>query len=76
METQEMQFPYTSLTKTELAQLYLPEFTAAVARRKLNAWIARNRQLTDCLQRTGYSSRLHLLTPAQVKCIVHYLGEP
>ena len=45
-----MQFPYTSLTKTELAQLYLPEFTAAVARRKLNAWIARNRQLTDCLQ--------------------------
>ena len=24
-----MQFPYTSLTKTELAQLYLPEFTAA-----------------------------------------------
>ena len=28
-----MQFPYTSLTKTELAQLYLPEFTAAVARR-------------------------------------------
>ena len=76
METQEMQFPYTSLTKTELAQLYLPEFTAAVARRKLNVWIARNRRLTDCLQQTGYSSRLHLLTPAQVKCIVHYLGEP
>ena len=33
METQEMQFPYTSLTKTELAQLYLPEFTAAVAQK-------------------------------------------
>lgn len=69
-------FHYGALTKTELAQLYFPERLPASARRKLNYWIAHNKQLTECLVLTGYKPRNIELTPAQVDLIIEYLGEP
>ena len=67
---------YTTLTKTELAQMYLPQVTPAVARRKLNEWILRNQPLTRALAQTGYTPSTRTLTPAQVRLIILHLGEP
>ncbi|MBP1613624.1 MAG: hypothetical protein H6Q13_1072 [Bacteroidetes bacterium] len=76
MENNDLMLLYTTLTKTELAQMYLPEATPAVARRKLNEWILRNQPLALALAHTGYTHSTRMLTPAQVRLIIQYLGEP
>jgi len=76
MENNDLMLLYTTLTKTELAQMYLPEATPAVARRKLNEWILRNQSLTAALLQTGYGHSTRMLTPAQVRLIIQHLGEP
>lgn len=63
-------------SKSQLAALYLPDIQPASARRTLRCWIAKNTPLQDALAQTGYSEKAILLTPAQVKLIFFFLGEP
>ncbi len=76
MENTDLTLLYTALTKTDLAQMYLPQTTPAVARRKLNEWISRNNSLVCLLRQTGYTPCTRMLTPAQVRLIIEHLGEP
>ena len=69
-------FLYGPMTKTELALLYLPERNQITARRMLNTWILRHKELYSELVKSGYSARHILLTPVQVRLIIRYLGEP
>ena len=55
-------------SKSQLATLYLPHIQPASARRTLRSWIAKNTAL--------YSDKAILLTPAQVRLIFRFLGEP
>ena len=54
----------------------LPHIQSASARRTLRSWIAKNTALQNELARTGYSDKAILLTPAQVRLIFRFLGEP
>ena len=63
-------------SKSQLATLYLPHIQPASARRTLRSWIAKNTALQNELARTGYSDKAILLTPAQVRLIFRFLGEP
>lgn len=63
-------------SKSQLATLYLPHIQPASARRTLRSWIAKNTALQNELARTGYSEKAILLTPAQVRLIFRFLGEP
>ena len=65
-----------SMTKSELAKLYLPDHTNHSAVNTLVYWIAYNRPLTEALQNTGYRKTQKLLTAKQVELIYEYLGEP
>lgn len=62
--------------RTELAQLYCPDLTAGAAWRKLKRWIALNRDLTQKLQKLGYTHSQRTFTPKMVVHIFYYLGEP
>lgn len=62
--------------RTELAALYCPNLAPVSAWRKLKKWIAAHPTLPDRLAATGYTSRAHGFTPAQVSLIVDALGEP
>lgn len=64
------------MTKTELAQMYLPELTPAMARQQLNRWIRKNESLHRELRATGWEISTILLTPAQIKLIEKHVGEP
>ena len=66
--------PHTGIQ--QLATLYLPHIQPASARRTLRSWIAKNTALQNELARTGYSDKAILLTPAQVRLIFRFLGEP
>ena len=63
-------------TKSELARLYFPGSAVHVATNRLSRWIARNEELQEALQATGYQPRNRCLTARQVQLIVHFLGEP
>ena len=63
------------LSKKELAQKYLPYYTARSAENRLMAWIRQIPELMDRLAETGYRDRQRLLTPQQVELIECYLGE-
>lgn len=62
--------------RTELAQLYCPDLTAGAAWRKLKRWIGLNRDLTQKLQKLGYTHSQRTFTPKMVEHIFYYLGEP
>ena len=62
--------------RTELAQLYSPHLSAGAAWQKLRAWISLYPGLTDQLSAAGYTPRLRMFTPRQVRMIVEALGEP
>ena len=62
--------------RTELAQLYCPRLTADAAWRKLKRWIALNGDLTQELQKLGYTHSQRTFTPRMVEHIFYYLGEP
>jgi len=62
--------------KGELAGMYMPKATVAVARAYLISWIKNNEQLKKELEEAGYTSRAKLLTPKQIEIIFNYLGEP
>lgn len=66
----------STCSKSELAQLYLPNVSPAAARRTLSTWIEKNPKLKAALLETGYSDEAVLLTPLQVQLHFKYLGEP
>lgn len=60
----------------ELAQVYNPGVTAETAAKRLRTWIQVNQSLKRELTARGWQKGTRLLTPLQVKTIVHYIGEP
>ncbi len=65
-----------SYTKQELALLYFPEATPAVASAHLMRWILRNDLLMEKLRESGYGKHHKEFTPLQVSHIIFFLGEP
>ena len=57
--------------RMELAQAYLPNYTARGAWRKLRQWFSINPRLSPLLQK-----KERLLTPAEVELVFRELGEP
>ena len=65
-----------SYTKQELALLYFPDATPAVASAHLMRWIQRIPDLLQKLAATGYGKNCKEFTPMQVSYIIYFLGEP
>lgn len=63
-------------TLTELSEMYFPNSTQRSALNQLKRWINYNNQLLSALEQKGYQNKQRYLTPAQVKLIIEYLGEP
>ena len=71
------QFEVRSYTKKELALAYFPNVTDPhIATNRLMRWIVRNTELMEQLEKHGYQKQFRFFTPAQVRLIVYYLGEP
>lgn len=70
------EFRIRPYTKSQLARLYFPESTEAVARNRMARWIARCRPLLEALESANYSINNHWYTPHQVRLIVEYFGDP
>lgn len=64
------------MTKSELAQKYLPDLTERSAVNRMMAWINASEPLLQKLQATGYNKKQRIFTALQVKLIFEYLGEP
>lgn len=56
--------------------LYCPQQCISVALQTLYRWIRMNRLLMAELEAVGYNKFRHCYTPAEVRLIVKYLGEP
>ena len=65
-----------SYTKQELALLYFPDATPAVASAHLMRWIQRIPDLLQKLAATGYGKNCKEFTPMQVSYILYFLGDP
>lgn len=72
----EPHFRIRCYTKGELALLYTPWVERKSAARNLRRWIVRNSELSNVLQTLGYRPSDRILSAAQVREIVRYLGEP
>ena len=68
--------PLSSLTKSELAQLYFPGAPRSSALRLLHKYITSAHGLLPELERVGYQRASRRLTRRQVQLIFEYLGEP
>ena len=66
----------SSLTKSELAQLYFPGAPRSSALRLLHKYITSAHGLLPALERVGYQRASRRLTRRQVMIIFEYLGEP
>ena len=64
------------MTKSQLAQLYMPDKKRRTATNRLSEWINYCPQLLTALLATGYKKKQKDFTPAQVQLIYEYLGEP
>ncbi len=65
-----------AMKKGELARLYFPTATTAVATNRLMRWVNQCAPLLKDLEPTGYHRSQKLLTARQVSIIVRHLGEP
>lgn len=65
-----------AMGKAELALLYAPDQTPAVAVKRLVKWMRLHPLLTEEINATGYRSRQKQLSARQVEIIFKYLGEP
>ena len=68
--------PPSSLTKSELAQLYFPGAPRSSALRLLHKYITSAHGLLPALECVGYQRASRRLTRRQVQLIFEYLGEP
>ena len=66
----------SSLTKSELAQLYFPGAPRSSALRLLHKYITTAHGLLPALEQVGYQRASRRLTRRQVMIIFEYLGEP
>ena len=66
----------SSLTKSELAQLYFPGAPRSSALRLLHKYITTAHGLLPALEQVGYQRTSRRLTRRQVQLIFEYLGEP
>ena len=66
----------SSLTKSELAQLYFPGAPRSSALRLLHKYITSAHGLLPALLATGYRVNDRHFTRRQVQLIFEYLGEP
>lgn len=73
---EEKEFRVRSYGRTELALMYSPELTPTSAYRKLVRWIRRQPELSSYFIRNGKMPTSRCFTPADVRQIVCYLGEP
>ena len=64
------------MKKSELALLYFPESTVAVATNRLMRWVHDCPPLMEELEAVGYHRSQKLLTSRQVSLIIRYLGDP
>lgn len=69
-------FEIRPYAKAELAMLYFPYSTPAVAASHLMRWIRRIPELNDRLQKTHYVKTQKHFTSTQVRLIIEYIGEP
>ena len=74
--TTETEVKVHAFGRTELAMKYSPQDTSGAAWRKLRQWIGHCPELVEHLQALGYTGRQRTFTPAQVKWIFYFLGEP
>ncbi len=65
-----------AMKKGELARLYFPTATTAVATNRLMRWVNQCAPLLKDLEQTDYHRSQKLLTARQVSIIVRHLGEP
>ncbi|MCC8154392.1 MAG: DUF4248 domain-containing protein [Tannerellaceae bacterium] len=72
----ETTFRIKSYTWKELGLQYSPNESPISARKRLRRWVDHHPTLRDELTRLGWKKGNHLLTPSQVKLIIHHLGEP
>lgn len=68
--------PSSSLTKSELAELYFPGAPRSSALRLLHKYITNAHGLLPALEQVGYTRTSRRLTRRQVQLIFEYLGEP
>ena len=73
---EEYTVPVVSMTKSELAQLYLPHLTPHSAVNTLMNWVKRNPDMQRELAALGYRKTQKLLSPSMVEVFFRYLGEP
>ena len=66
----------SSLTKSELAELYFPGSPRSSALRLLHKYITNAHGLLPALEQVGYTRASRRLTRRQVQLIFEYLGEP
>ena len=64
------------MSKSELAQRYLPYSSVEAAVKQLGRWIKSRPELMMQLAALGYRPTQKNFTPAQVKAITDILGEP
>ncbi|WP_163178138.1 DUF4248 domain-containing protein [Bacteroides sp. 51] len=69
-------FIHRPYNKTELAQLYMPNYIRKVALRKFNHWLRHSPQLWESLQAQGFNITSRDLTYEQVQTIIDHLGVP
>lgn len=72
-----MDFTIKAYGKSELAMLYFPQTSSPhTAAGHLLAWIKRNRQLSEALERVGHRKTAKFFTPKEVALITEFLGTP
>lgn len=73
---EEQSFRIRVYSKAELAMLYCPGKCLDNALETLYEWTRLNKTLMDELRAIGYNKYRRSYTPAEVRIIVKYLGEP
>lgn len=69
-------FEIRTYGRMELAQLYFPDIVDVAAWRKLKSWIDFCGPLRESLRGLGYTDGRRSFTPAEVRAIVQWIGEP
>lgn len=72
----ENSFKIRAYSYCELALLYFPNCTKSSASTQLGRWVRQNELLKKELLLSGFKPRKKILTPNQVKILMHFLGEP
>ena len=69
-------FRHRPYSKSELAQLYMPNCIKKVALRKFNYWLRQSPALWESLKASDFNITSRDLTYEQVRIITDHLGEP